>query len=137
MSNFARAVSLRAGGFVVVLGGFLILASASYACPCGQSDRSGHVSLVRVIATLVLRRRPRRMLLSLPVARNRRATSAPDPKENRWAAFRDDGAMHVRRRVASNESAGALARPSRVAVSSQRLFNVAAVAISRTSTTLA
>jgi hypothetical protein len=38
MSNFARAVSLSASGLVVVFGGFLILASAFYACPYGQSD---------------------------------------------------------------------------------------------------
>jgi Sigma-70 factor, region 1.2 len=125
MSKFVRAVSLRIGGFLVVLGGFLIFASASYACPYGQRDRCGHVTLIRVIASLVSRLRPRRMLLGLPLARNQRATSAPDPKEDRWAAFRNDGAMHglksMRRRVASNASAAALALTSREAISSQCL----------------
>lgn len=97
----------------------------SYACPHGQRDRCGHVTLIRVIASLVSRLRPRRMLLGLPLARNQRATSAPDPKEDRWAAFRNDGAMHglksMRRRVASNASAAALALTSREAISSQCL----------------
>ena len=33
MSKFVRAVSLRIGGFLVVLGGFLIFASASSRAP--------------------------------------------------------------------------------------------------------
>jgi hypothetical protein len=122
MSKFVRAVSPRIGGFLVVLGGLLILASASYACPYGQRDRCGHVTLIRVVASLVSRLRPRQKLLGLPFARSQCATSARNPKE-RWAAFRNDGAMHdlkaVSRCVASNASAGALALTSREAVSSQ------------------
>jgi hypothetical protein len=123
MTKFVRAISLRIGGFLVVVGGFLIFASASYACPYGQRDRCGHVTLIRVVASLVSRLRPRRMLLGLPFARNQRATSAPDPKEDRGAGFRNDGAMHdlkaVSRHVASNASAGTLALTSWEAVSSQ------------------
>jgi hypothetical protein len=115
MSRFVRAVSLRIGGFLIVLGGFLIFASASYACPYGQRDRCGHVTLIRVVASLVSRLRPRRMLLGLPLARNQRATSAPDPKEDRWAAFYNDGAIHglksMSRRVASNASPAAREEP--------------------------
>jgi Sigma-70, region 4 len=59
MSKFVRAVSPRVGGFLVVLGGFLIFASASYACPYGQRDRCGHVTLIRVVTSLVLRLRQR------------------------------------------------------------------------------
>ena len=61
MSKFVRAVSLSTSGLVVVFGGFLILASAFYACPYGQSNRSGPGTLFRRVTSFVLRLRPRRM----------------------------------------------------------------------------
>ena len=92
MSKFVRAVSLSASGLVVVFGGFLILASAFYACPYGQSDRCGPVTLFRLVTSFVLRLRPRRMLLSFSSAHSWRAISAENPKE-RWAEFDNDGAV--------------------------------------------
>ena len=127
MSKFVRAVSLSASGLVVVFGGFLILTSAFYACPYGQSDRSGPVTLFRLVTSFVLRLRPRRMLLSFSSAHSWRAISAENPKE-RWAEFDNDGAVHglvaVRRRVASNAHAGALALTSREAVSAHLYLNL-------------
>ena len=93
MSKFARAVSLSASGLVVVFGGFLILASAFYACPYGQSDRCGPVTLFRLVTSFVLRLRPRRMLLSFSSAHSWRAIRAENPKV-RWAEFHNDGAVH-------------------------------------------
>jgi hypothetical protein len=101
MSKFARAVSLSASGLVVVFGGFLILASAFYACPYGQSNRSGPVTLFRLVTSFVLRLRPRRMLLSFSSAHSWRAISAENPKE-RWAEFDNDGA--VREAVSTHPS---------------------------------
>jgi hypothetical protein len=126
MSNFARAISLSASGLVVVFGGFLILASAFYACPYGQSDRSGPVTLFRLVTSFVLRLRPRRMLLSFSSAHSCRAISTENPKE-RWAEFHNDGALHglvaVSRCVPSNAQAGAFALKSREAVSAHPYLN--------------
>jgi hypothetical protein len=127
MSNFVRAVSLSASGLVVVFGGFLILASAVYACPYGQSDRSGPLTLFRLATSFVLRLRPRRMLVSYSSAHSCRAISAENAKERR-AEFDNDGAVHglvaVRRRVASNAQARPLALTSREAVSTHLYLNL-------------
>ena len=81
MSKFVRAVGLSSSGLVVVFGGFLILASAF--SPYGQSDRSGPVTLFRLVTSFVLHLRPRRMLLSFSAAHSWRAISAENPKERR------------------------------------------------------
>ena len=91
MSMFVRVVSQRLGGILLVLGGFLVFASASYACPSGQLHRCGDVSLIRIVASVVSRLRPHRMGLSLPVAHNQPVTRTQDTKEDRRAAFGDDG----------------------------------------------
>jgi hypothetical protein len=91
MNTFVRAVSQRLGGIFLLLGGFLIFASASYACPSGQPDHCGDVSLIRIVASVVARLRPHRMGLSSPVAHNQPATRTRDTKGDRRAALGNDG----------------------------------------------
>lgn len=75
-----RNISKRHGDFLLVLGSYLLFASAACALPAGQRDRYDPVSMMRIAASVILRLRPREQsLASLPAADIRLATRSLNP----------------------------------------------------------